>query len=365
MLLLLVVVVLWLSAEQHPAAGAALQVLAALLLDSPARPGLEALGQHAAAAYQAAVQVVSGMQPSNYDPELQRSAAAVLARLAMEPTVEPLLLHASTSSSGSSSSRATWLQLLAQELTVGRLFGQLLPAGLHCPVMGVEETDAVQYLQELYKSSELLQPLQHTRDVRAIRAVQALPPDQQQQQQQQQQQPQSAACQDLGFSLVLRDMPKRCRAVAELVGALEQQLGLPAGANLYYTPAGAQALKAHYDDHCVFVLQLAGSKTWLLAPPQQPQQQLPLTYQPRDPVDVPLAARWQQQQCNRMIRQHDDGRHHQEAAPGGSLHLSVGVEVEPRFTVQGYLHCLIEYAGAKQRLQQQQQQQQQQRKLGG
>jgi hypothetical protein len=33
-------------------------------------------------------------------------------------------------------------------------------------------------------------------------------------------------------------MPKRSRAVAELVGALERQLGLPAGANLYYTPAG-------------------------------------------------------------------------------------------------------------------------------
>jgi hypothetical protein len=48
----------------------------------------------------------------------------------------------------------------------------------------------------------------------------------------------AAACKGLGFSLVLRDMPKRSRAVAALVGALEQQLGLPAGANLYYTPTG-------------------------------------------------------------------------------------------------------------------------------
>lgn len=50
----------------------------------------------------------------------------------------------------------------------------------------------------------------------------------------------AAACEGRGFSLVLRDMPKRCRAVAALVGALEQQLGLPAGANLYYTPAGTR-----------------------------------------------------------------------------------------------------------------------------
>jgi hypothetical protein len=48
----------------------------------------------------------------------------------------------------------------------------------------------------------------------------------------------AAACEAQGFSLVLRDMPKRSRAVAALVGTLEKQLGLPAGANLYYTPAG-------------------------------------------------------------------------------------------------------------------------------
>jgi hypothetical protein len=37
-----------------------------------------------------------------------------------------------------------WMQQLSQELSTGRFFGQLLPAGLHCAVMGVEETDAVQ-----------------------------------------------------------------------------------------------------------------------------------------------------------------------------------------------------------------------------
>jgi hypothetical protein len=41
-----------------------------------------------------------------------------------------------------------------------------------------------------------------------------------------------------GFSLVLRDIPKRSRAVALLVECLELCLGLPAGANLYYTPPG-------------------------------------------------------------------------------------------------------------------------------
>jgi hypothetical protein len=48
---------------------------------------------------------------------------------------------------------------------------------------------------------------------------------------------------------------------------------------------GAQGLQAHYDDHDVFVLQLAGSKKWLVGPPQH--QPLPLTHQPRLPVVPP------------------------------------------------------------------------------
>lgn len=41
-----------------------------------------------------------------------------------------------------------------------------------------------------------------------------------------------------GFSLVLRDIPKRCLVVGQLAEALEEELGLPAGANLYLTPEG-------------------------------------------------------------------------------------------------------------------------------
>jgi hypothetical protein len=41
----------------------------------------------------------------------------------------------------------------------------------------------------------------------------------------------------------------------------------------------------HYDDHDVFVLQLSGSKAWLVGPPQHAA--LPLTHQPRLPVQPP------------------------------------------------------------------------------
>lgn len=45
-----------------------------------------------------------------------------------------------------------------------------------------------------------------------------------------------------GFSLVLRDIPKRCLVVGRLAEALEGELGLPAGANLYLTPQGVWCL---------------------------------------------------------------------------------------------------------------------------
>jgi hypothetical protein len=52
--------------------------------------------------------------------------------------------HSKHAGSSSAAAGRPWLQLLSQELSIGRLFGQLLPAGLHCAVMGVEEKDAVQ-----------------------------------------------------------------------------------------------------------------------------------------------------------------------------------------------------------------------------
>jgi hypothetical protein len=92
-----------------------------------------------------------------------------------------------------------------------------------------------------------------------------------------------------GYTLVLRGCDARWPAVAAAAGQLEAQLGLSVGANLYLTPPGCTGLAAHYDDHDVLVVQLAGSKGWLVQAPPGGAQQLPLTYEPRAPV-APLAA---------------------------------------------------------------------------
>jgi hypothetical protein len=53
-----------------------------------------------------------------------------------------------------------------------------------------------------------------------------------------------------GFTIVLRDMPKRCAPAGALVDALEAQLGLPAGANLYLTPSGMTWQHPRYTYGC-------------------------------------------------------------------------------------------------------------------
>ncbi|GLI58509.1 hypothetical protein VaNZ11_000245, partial [Volvox africanus] len=93
-----------------------------------------------------------------------------------------------------------------------------------------------------------------------------------------------------GFTVVLRAAGARSSKICAVQDQLESLLGLPAGANIYCTPPGKQGLVAHYDDHCVLVLQLQGGKEWLLQPPRLlPTQLLPLSYCPRLPL-APLQA---------------------------------------------------------------------------
>lgn len=175
--------------------------------------------------------------------------------------------------------------------------------------------------------------------------------------------------------------------------------------HLSLSVAGSQALKAHYDDHCVVVVQLCGSKVWQVACSQQ--HVLPFTYTTRHPVSLGSADQQQQlilqpgyclyiprgwvhqakaidaacrQEAAGCLQQHtaaptgsqcitaaggsDAPRREQQdvaneggcreasctrqhesnnlAMSGGSLHLSIGIEVEAWFSVQGYLRCLLQ-----------------------
>jgi ribosomal protein L16 Arg81 hydroxylase len=69
--------------------------------------------------------------------------------------------------------------------------------------------------------------------------------------------------------------------------ALEKEFSSPFQTNVYLTPAGAQGAQPHYDTHDVFVLQVAGSKTWtIFGTPVE----LPLSGQNFDPLIHKLGA---------------------------------------------------------------------------
>jgi ribosomal protein L16 Arg81 hydroxylase len=72
-----------------------------------------------------------------------------------------------------------------------------------------------------------------------------------------------------GYSLRLSKLHRRHIMTGRLCRHIEAYLAMqgvlvsrPVGANAYFTPTSAQGLAPHYDDHDVFILQLAGRKTW-------------------------------------------------------------------------------------------------------
>lgn len=67
-----------------------------------------------------------------------------------------------------------------------------------------------------------------------------------------------------GATLILPQLHRRERALAELCRGLEAELGHPVQTNIYLTPPTAQGFQTHYDTHDVFILQVEGAKRWRL-----------------------------------------------------------------------------------------------------
>lgn len=70
-----------------------------------------------------------------------------------------------------------------------------------------------------------------------------------------------------GHTLVLQGLHRLHPPVIGFAQQLTADLGHPVQANAYVTPLQAQGFSDHYDVHDVFVVQLAGTKRWLIRPP--------------------------------------------------------------------------------------------------
>lgn len=70
-----------------------------------------------------------------------------------------------------------------------------------------------------------------------------------------------------GATLVLQALHRNWPPLVGFGSELAGELGHPIQINAYVTPSQNQGFAAHYDTHDVFVLQVAGTKRWLVHPP--------------------------------------------------------------------------------------------------
>ena len=80
-----------------------------------------------------------------------------------------------------------------------------------------------------------------------------------------------------GATLVLQALQRTWQPVADFSAKLSTELGHPVQANAYVTPPQNQGFDDHYDVHDVFVLQIEGTKLWLV---HEPVHSDPLPDQP-------------------------------------------------------------------------------------
>jgi ribosomal protein L16 Arg81 hydroxylase len=67
-----------------------------------------------------------------------------------------------------------------------------------------------------------------------------------------------------GATLILNDVDGLCKPLNQLAESLERRFGVPVGINAYAGWRTCHGFDLHRDNHEVFVLQLSGSKRWLL-----------------------------------------------------------------------------------------------------
>jgi bifunctional lysine-specific demethylase and histidyl-hydroxylase NO66 len=129
-----------------------------------------------------------------------------------------------------------------------------------------------------------------------------------------------------GATIVLQGLHLTRLPTARWCRGLEALLGHPVQANAYWTPRASQGLPVHHDTHDVFVLQVDGSKRWLV---HEPVLELPLRDQRYSPelgapgevvLDVTLRA-------GDTLYLPRGWMHEALTSAEDSLHLTIGVNV--------------------------------------
>jgi hypothetical protein len=126
-----------------------------------------------------------------------------------------------------------------------------------------------------------------------------------------------------GATLVISKADEAIHPVDVACSALSRELGFPVGANIYLTPPAGQGFQLHSDEHDVLILQLSGSKNWVVHPDGAAPMQLQLA--PGDVLFIP-----------RMMP------HEARCSDDSSVHVTIGL-----YPVS-FVHLLEEMAHAAQ-----------------
>jgi hypothetical protein len=154
-----------------------------------------------------------------------------------------------------------------------------------------------------------------------------------------------------GHTIVLQALHRFWPPLVEFAGALSADLGHPVQINAYITPKQSQGFSAHYDVHDVFVLQITGSKRWVIHDPVHPD---PLPNQPwtryRSAVESCAA---EDPSADHVLGEGDvlylprGFIHSAEALGGVSIHLTIGIHSHTRHDL---VRSLLELAEEDPRL---------------
>lgn len=140
-----------------------------------------------------------------------------------------------------------------------------------------------------------------------------------------------------GATLVLQALHRTWGPVADFCAALAGELGHPVQANAYITPPQNRGFDDHYDVHDVFVLQIEGSKRWII---HQPVYSDPLRDQPwSDRADEVSTAAGTEPAIDTVLEPGDvlylprGWLHAAEAQGEVSIHLTLGIHVWTRYAL--------------------------------
>ncbi|WP_255026525.1 cupin domain-containing protein [Rhodococcus sp. GA1] len=144
-----------------------------------------------------------------------------------------------------------------------------------------------------------------------------------------------------GATLVLQALHRTWEPISQFGTALSDELGHPVQVNAYITPPRNQGFSHHYDVHDVFVVQIEGTKRWVIHEPVHPA---PLRNQPWTDHRPAVARAATEPACIDTVLEPGDclylprGWIHAAEARGEiSIHLTVGIHTWTRHALAEHL----------------------------